>query len=139
MALYTFLSSQAEDDSDQMFSDEDVGKDEGQKENSRGDVLLKGSIESTKEGNAPWVPDLVVNRCMICGRKFGMLSRKHHCRNCGKCICKFCAPSKNTRPIMSMGLNEPVRHCKLCYRSPIVDWAKLEREGASKHTSVDSP
>ena len=71
MALYTFLSSQAEDDSDQMFSDEDVGKDEGQKENSRGDVLLKGSIESTKEGNAPWVPDLVVNRCMICGRKFG--------------------------------------------------------------------
>ena len=139
IALYSFLGSQAEDDSDQVFSGEDEDKEKEGRESTPGNIFLQGSIDDAKEGNAPWVPDLVVNKCMICDRKFGLLARKHHCRQCGKCVCVSCAPSKNTKPIKSMGLHEPVRHCKLCYRSPIVNWAKLEKQRPFESVDIEGP
>ena len=69
-----------------------------------------------------WVPDRVVNRCMICGSSFNIFFRKHHCRKCGKCVCANCAPADNTKPILELGLKEAVRHCKECYRSPTLAW-----------------
>jgi hypothetical protein len=76
---------------------------------SSSNVFMEGSLKSTKEGSAPWVPDVVCNRCMICNRDFNLMKRKHHCRNCGKCVCVNCAPAKNTKPITRMGLRQPVR------------------------------
>eukprot|EP01065_Artemidia_motanka_P037946 TRINITY_DN46832_c0_g1_i1.p1 TRINITY_DN46832_c0_g1~~TRINITY_DN46832_c0_g1_i1.p1 ORF type:complete len:251 (+),score=47.14 TRINITY_DN46832_c0_g1_i1:73-825(+) len=64
-------------------------------------------------------------RCQLCDAQFSMLFRRHHCRRCGRCVCKKCAPSHNTRPIPEAGLRECVRHCYKCYRSPLVDWAHL--------------
>jgi len=69
-----------------------------------------------------WIPDRVVNRCMICGSSFNIFFRKHHCRKCGRCVCANCAPADNTKPILELGLKEAVRHCKECYRSPTLAW-----------------
>lgn len=70
-----------------------------------------------------WFPDEEASECQLCGLKFTLLTnRRHHCRRCGKCVCKTCAPSKNTRPIMEWGLMEPVRHCKECFMSPALSW-----------------
>ncbi|GMH74348.1 hypothetical protein TL16_g06439 [Triparma laevis f. inornata] len=32
--------------------------------------------------------------CEICNRNFTVLIRRHHCRNCGKCVCGTCAFEK---------------------------------------------
>ncbi|KAI8771881.1 FYVE, RhoGEF and PH domain-containing protein 4 [Biomphalaria glabrata] len=37
-----------------------------------------------------WVPDYVATTCMICRNKFTFVNRRHHCRSCGKLICKWC-------------------------------------------------
>jgi len=31
------------------------------------------------------------SRCVGCNKGFGLLSRRHHCRNCGKCVCDECS------------------------------------------------
>lgn len=74
-----------------------------------------------------WIPNESSNVCMICEKPFSYcFLRRHHCRRCGKCVCSNCAPKNNTRPILEWGLKTPVRHCKLCYRSPNVDWDKID-------------
>ncbi len=138
-SLYEFLSSNPSGDSSGVLSDGEADDGGAGKEPAPGNVFLKGSLESTKEGSAPWVPDLVCNKCQICERKFSIVTRKHHCRNCGKCVCESCAPAKNTRPIKSMGLHDPVRHCKQCYRSPIVNWDKLTKKSGSRGVDVEDP
>jgi Putative GTPase activating protein for Arf/FYVE zinc finger len=69
-----------------------------------------------------WTPDQSATECMICGTQFTILKRRHHCRRCGKCVCSNCAPKDNCRPILEWGMREPVRHCKLCFMSPNVQW-----------------
>lgn len=79
------------------------------------------SIKQLK--SAPqWVPDSATNECMLCGSNFTLTNRRHHCRRCGICVCKKCAPAGNTRPISEWGLTNPVRHCKKCYMSPALNW-----------------
>jgi hypothetical protein len=35
-----------------------------------------------------------ITECQLCSRGFGMFSRKHHCRACGKCVCEKCSREK---------------------------------------------
>lgn len=77
---------------------------------------------SNEKKEIKWVSDAETKECMICSRKFSFMQRRHHCRRCGKCVCAVCAPKNNTRPIIEIGLKEPVRHCKICYMSPAVDF-----------------
>jgi hypothetical protein len=47
-----------------------------------------------------WEPDAAVTACpgQVCGGKaFGMIRRKHHCRNCGRIYCKDCLGNKVRR------------------------------------------
>ncbi|XP_076447889.1 uncharacterized protein LOC143284778 isoform X2 [Babylonia areolata] len=47
--------------------------------------------ESTPGKQAPrWIPDDAVTMCMICEMAFTTFRRRHHCRACGKLICKNC-------------------------------------------------
>jgi len=71
-----------------------------------------------KKKPAVWSPDHDNTSCFICSVNFTLFTRKHHCRNCGSCICGRCAPKENTKPIPEYGIKTPVRHCKNCYRSP---------------------
>ena len=77
-----------------------------------------------------WGPDKDILECLICKAPFTFMTRRHHCRRCGKCVCSNCAPSKNCRPIMEWGFKDSVRHCKLCYMSPVVKWHKTRNMGS---------
>ncbi|QSZ30089.1 hypothetical protein DSL72_004609 [Monilinia vaccinii-corymbosi] len=45
-----------------------------------------------------WQPDSEVTQCPICTASFGWLSRKHHCRKCGRVVCNSCSPHRITIP-----------------------------------------
>lgn len=34
------------------------------------------------------------SNCQLCNAAFGFLTRRHHCRNCGKCVCESCSKEK---------------------------------------------
>ena len=81
------------------------------------------AAEKRDEGKKPrWVPDDASSTCQVCRRAFTLTRRRHHCRACGKLVCRICAPAANSKPIPAMGYFEPVRHCKACFRSKNVAW-----------------
>ncbi|KAI0450599.1 hypothetical protein F5B21DRAFT_517331 [Xylaria acuta] len=45
-----------------------------------------------------WQPDTEVIRCPICGARFGIFLRRHHCRKCGRVVCDGCSPHRITIP-----------------------------------------
>ncbi|KAM9202954.1 zinc finger FYVE domain-containing protein 21 isoform 1-T1 [Dugong dugon] len=59
-----------------------------------------------------WVPDKECRRCMQCDTKFDFITRKHHCRRCGKCFCDRCCSQKV--PLPRMCFVDPVRQCAEC-------------------------
>mmetsp|Transcript_22157 Transcript_22157/g.32249 ORF Transcript_22157/g.32249 Transcript_22157/m.32249 type:complete len:226 (-) Transcript_22157:93-770(-) len=82
------------------------------------------STSAKQQKSAPqWVPDSATAECMLCAEKFTWSNRRHHCRRCGICVCRKCAPAENTRPIIEWGLRTPVRHCKKCFMSPSLQWS----------------
>mmetsp|Transcript_16972 Transcript_16972/g.38191 ORF Transcript_16972/g.38191 Transcript_16972/m.38191 type:complete len:85 (-) Transcript_16972:522-776(-) len=36
--------------------------------------------------------------CQICSKQFTFFIRKHHCRNCGRCVCEICSRDKMRVP-----------------------------------------
>lgn len=67
------------------------------------------------KGQPPnWVSDSKARACQICVKRFGMVSRRHHCRHCGRVVCSMCSPQEGWKPIPEFGLFEPVRHCIDC-------------------------
>ncbi|XP_062378557.1 zinc finger FYVE domain-containing protein 21 isoform X2 [Sardina pilchardus] len=59
-----------------------------------------------------WVPDKECSRCMQCEAKFDFITRKHHCRRCGRCFCDKCCSRK--LPLPRMCFVDPVRQCGQC-------------------------
>ncbi|XP_076984526.1 zinc finger FYVE domain-containing protein 21 [Tamandua tetradactyla] len=59
-----------------------------------------------------WVPDKECPRCMQCDTKFDFITRKHHCRRCGRCFCDRCCSQK--LPLPRMCFVDPVRQCAEC-------------------------
>lgn len=55
----------------------------------------KYSIEKEEQKLVKWREDKFVKECEICQTKFGLLTRKHHCRLCGRIIC-FLPPTPTT-------------------------------------------
>ncbi|XP_051690847.1 zinc finger FYVE domain-containing protein 21 isoform X1 [Oryctolagus cuniculus] len=51
-------------------------------------------------------------RCMQCDAKFDFITRKHHCRRCGKCFCDRCCSQKVA--LRRMCFVDPVRQCAAC-------------------------
>ncbi|XP_078535807.1 rabankyrin-5 isoform X1 [Lissotriton helveticus] len=62
----------------------------------------------TKE--PPWCDG---SNCYECTAKFGVTTRKHHCRHCGRLLCHRC--STREIPIIKFDLNKPVRVCNICF------------------------
>ena len=50
--------------------------------------------------------------CQECKQKFGLTTRKHHCRHCGRLLCNKC--SDKEMPIIKYGISKPVRVCDTC-------------------------
>lgn len=58
----------------------------------------------------PWCDG---SNCYECAAKFGVTTRKHHCRHCGRLLCHKC--STKEIPIIKFDLNKPVRVCNICF------------------------
>jgi len=54
------------------------------------------------------------DKCTQCNVSFGLLTRKHHCRNCGRTFCSKCQ-TKET-PVPKYGFSDPVRVCDACHK-----------------------
>lgn len=63
-------------------------------------------------GEQEWVESPT---CQVCQVKFSVGTRRHHCRHCGRVLCKKC--SSNQVPIVKPGfdLPKPVRVCDDCH------------------------
>jgi len=46
-----------------------------------------------------WQADNEVTKCPLCETDFGVFTRKHHCRFCGKVVCADCNKNKSTHPM----------------------------------------
>merc|ERR1712129_11385 len=57
-------------------------------------TLLLGSPRATEQtGTLEWRPNS--KACEICSTKFTLITRRHHCRACGSCVCSRCSPFKS--------------------------------------------
>ncbi|KAF1350184.1 hypothetical protein BDV97DRAFT_286388, partial [Delphinella strobiligena] len=45
-----------------------------------------------------WMPDETSSKCCICETPFTFLTRRHHCRRCGRLVCATCSPHRITIP-----------------------------------------
>jgi hypothetical protein len=65
------------------------------------------------EDTSHWIPDAQAPRCLSCGTRFGLVTRRHHCRNCGGVFCDKC--SSKRRAVPGRGFHSPARVCDACY------------------------
>jgi len=59
-----------------------------------------------------WQPDRESFRCNFCKTRFGLLTYKSHCRNCGKVFCRECVSNKIVIP--KLQYRDPARVCPEC-------------------------
>lgn len=74
-----------------------------------------------------------VANCRKCNTSFGMLTRKHHCRACGRTFCQPCS-SKST-PLPQFNISESVRVCDQCYSDIQSAIMKASKPAAGATTS----
>nr|KAI8739629.1 FYVE; RhoGEF and PH domain-containing protein 5-like isoform X2 [Biomphalaria glabrata] len=83
--------------------------------------------ESCLGKTAPvWIPDDAATMCMLCQSTFNMVRRRHHCRSCGKLICKSCC-KKAPLEYKKMKID---RVCVLCFD------VIVNKRGATETSSV---
>ena len=71
-----------------------------------------GVDSKSQQFAAMWSHD--TKECEVCDQSFGLIRRRHHCRNCGKCVCNSCSPNQWTLEHVS---SKPQRVCNMCYVS----------------------
>ncbi|ESO08013.1 hypothetical protein HELRODRAFT_75529, partial [Helobdella robusta] len=76
-------------------------------------IVGRSDVQFKVGEKAPvWVKDDRVSKCMVCGKGFSMTFRRHHCRGCGKVLCRHC--SECVAP-MKYKNYKPCRCCLECY------------------------
>lgn len=60
----------------------------------------------------PWTPDRETADCWRCRSKFDFITRRHHCRRCGRVYCGNCCSRR--LPLQRMCFVDPVRICHDC-------------------------
>jgi hypothetical protein len=60
-----------------------------------------------------WIEDKDAITCAKCEAKFSLVTRRHHCRNCGKVFCSKCCKDKLALP--HFAYYKPVLVCGECY------------------------
>ena len=74
------------------------------------------------------------NNCYRCNTTFGVLTRKHHCRNCGKTVCGNCSPK--SAPLPQFAISESVRVCDPCYSAVTNKTGATAASSSSNGTST---
>eukprot|EP00211_Chloroparvula_japonica_P005639 CAMPEP_0119140840 /NCGR_PEP_ID=MMETSP1310-20130426/29918_1 /TAXON_ID=464262 /ORGANISM="Genus nov. species nov., Strain RCC2339" /LENGTH=367 /DNA_ID=CAMNT_0007132231 /DNA_START=77 /DNA_END=1180 /DNA_ORIENTATION=- len=94
-----------------------------------------GGPPSDLPKSAPeWVPDKSSSSCMLCSTNFSLTNRRHHCRGCGKLLCKKCCSRFLLLPREIYPHDDPQRLCTDCYKkiSIISFEKKLEAGGIAE-------
>ena len=60
-----------------------------------------------------WQDDRLVDRCNDCGKRWGVLSRRHHCRACGVLVCAAC--SRKRLVMAAVHASKKQRVCETCH------------------------
>lgn len=61
-----------------------------------------------------WVADTDAGACMLCGQRFTLTIRRHHCRACGVVVCGECSQTRARLPASGTAM---VRVCDKCAES----------------------
>ncbi|KAH3682852.1 hypothetical protein WICPIJ_006191 [Wickerhamomyces pijperi] len=103
---------------------------------------------STRTEPAPiWQPDSDTKTCTLCSRKFTFWFRRHHCRKCGKVVCRLCSSTHTTYEITTPILEAPGqifgeatdmphRTCDVCVEEIIAN--TIIRESETQETDVNA-
>ncbi|XP_043821109.1 FYVE and coiled-coil domain-containing protein 1 isoform X2 [Dromiciops gliroides] len=59
-----------------------------------------------------WLGDTEVNHCLDCKREFSWMTRRHHCRICGRIFCYYCCNNY----VMTKHSGKKERCCRACFR-----------------------
>lgn len=70
----------------------------------------------TNEMAPVWLHDNMATHCMICSKNFTVVTRRHHCRKCGRLVCGQCS----SRKVMLSNLGKAKRVCEHCYRTILI-------------------
>eukprot|EP01119_Soliformovum_irregulare_P009808 TRINITY_DN2363_c0_g1_i3.p1 TRINITY_DN2363_c0_g1~~TRINITY_DN2363_c0_g1_i3.p1 ORF type:complete len:346 (+),score=85.00 TRINITY_DN2363_c0_g1_i3:45-1082(+) len=74
-------------------------------------------MELQKGSQRPvWIPDDNTRECSECHVEFTTLTRRHHCRGCGKIFCEKCCHHWLLLP-EGFNYTDPTRTCYPCYRA----------------------
>lgn len=88
----------------------------------------------------PLQPDAEVKKCPKCSTEFGWITRKHHCRSCGKIFCAQCCSAMIKMPeefgYGGVFTSDVQRCCHACAKT-ILDW-KRSKEKAMEVEKADS-
>lgn len=121
-SLAFLILAQQLDTSRKLFRLISLGNDILEAEKSN--VLLDGEMEKLRqiyrncrtqlaEGcpRSVWTPDKSAPSCQVCSAKFTAARRRHHCRGCGKCVCRGCSSQSFERAQLSLS-----KVCPVCYQ-----------------------
>lgn len=82
-----------------------------------------------------WELNAEIKNCAVCKQSFDPEITKHHCRACGKGVCKKC--SMNNRPVPERGWSYPVRVCDNCLNDSVsVDRVSVSSDVSSDDTEI---
>lgn len=85
-----------------------------------------------------WIRDDEATHCMSCRRAvFTMLTRRHHCRQCGRVVCHACSTKRALIP--SLYADVRVRVCDDCHRQLELNELKATQSSESNTTGTSSP
>ena len=72
-------------------------------------------IRKSVKYDVPWMLDEEADNCFLCHSKFSLVSRKHHCRACGKVVCADCSRAR----LFVSGSSNPKRTCDQCLNKEV--------------------
>jgi len=74
------------------FAEENEAKRLREEEKRRQEAEFK-RVEDERRKNEiiVWQPDEKADECPICNISFGITKRRHHCRGCGRVVCRKCS------------------------------------------------
>lgn len=79
-----------------------------------------------------WIPDSRVTMCQLCTAAFSITFRRHHCRACGKVVCRSCSTQKAGLEYLKF---RSARVCDDCFEAINVS---EEHEGSVIEDGMDS-
>lgn len=97
-------------------------------------TLRESDAMFTADSAPEWADGEVCHRCRS---PFGIMQRKHHCRNCGQVFCSQC--SQKTTALPKFGIEKEVRVCDACYDQVTKPVVSSKKSSTAKPEESDLP